>query len=86
MEILGYLYANGYGTGRDPVEAYIWYGRAALEGKMGMKPNMDLLWSEIVGKDSLGADRIRAYFANYQPRRRAAQGEAANREDAGSSR
>lgn len=75
MEILGYLYANGYGTGRDPAEAYIWYGRAALEGKAGMQPNMDLLWAEIVDKDKFGIDRIQAYFANYRPHHRRASGE-----------
>ena len=75
MEILGFLYANGYGTSRDPAEAYIWYGRAALEGKVGMQPNMDLLWAEIVDKDKTGMGRIQAYFADYRPHNRRAVGE-----------
>ena len=67
MEILGFLYAQGYGIPRDPVEAYIWYGRAYLEGQPDVKPNMDLLWREISKRDKAATKRIEAYFADYRP-------------------
>jgi hypothetical protein len=69
MEVLGYLYANGHGAERDPVVAYIWYGRAFLEGKTEVKANMDLLWREITAEEKSGVSRIESYFAVYRPHR-----------------
>lgn len=78
MEILGYLYANGHGAERDPVLAYIWYGRAFLEGKTEVRSNMDVLWREIAVEEKSGISRIESYFAVYRSHRERSSKRAAN--------
>jgi len=67
MEIMGFLYARGIGVPRDPETAYIWYGRAFLEGETGVKANMDVLWDEMALKDERAMQRVLSYFDNHRP-------------------
>jgi len=44
LEILGYVYASGWGAAIDYGRAYEYYGRAYMAGATHVKTNLDGLW------------------------------------------
>lgn len=62
MEILGYAYAEGVGVRRDYAESYRWYGLAYLAGEHRVKPNMDIVWKQLVQTDPAAAHSLTREF------------------------
>ena len=57
---------DGIGVPRDAEIAYIWYGRAFIEGETSVKANMDILWDEMALRDDAAVRRVICYFDNYR--------------------
>ena len=47
FEVLGYVYASGWGASIDYGRAYEYYGRAFLAGATHVKANLDGLWGKL---------------------------------------